>query len=211
MTVPCYTMTVFYCRRLLYTWSLYIAGTSFIICLQSYVLLEYSCQLLCSRWQFFGFLSGHTLGYLCSLCMLNVGSYLWQMLQFFCSLVVYGFYSGSILLWLCISDLVYVCQMCSGFILWTDHATTVVSDYMVFDGSNLDEWYDNSISLSFQKHMWLLFSFFFSKDWAVYILDPFFGFWNSPRCEYTECNFDLERWIKITLFFLGKKIIILVT
>ena len=77
--------------------------------------------------------------------------------------------------------------------------------YMVFDGSNLEEWYDNSILLSIQKHMWLLFCFFFSEDWAVYILDPFFGFWNSPRCEYTECNFDLERWIKITLFFLWKK------
>ena len=63
-----------------------------------------------------------------------------------------------------------------------------------------------SISLLLQKHMWLLFCFCCKRRLDSLSLGSiFFGLWNSPGCEYTECNFDLERWIKLCFFFLEKK------
>ena len=80
----------------------------------------------------------------------------------------------TVVLWLYISDLVYV---------WTDVFWFFPVDRSwhysgfrwFYADSILDEWYDNSISLHFQKLMCLLFCFFlFTEDWIVYILDPFF-------------------------------------
>ena len=36
--------------------------------------------------------------------------------------------------------------------------------------------------------------------------EPVFGCLDSGFSEYFECNFDLERWIKLRFFSLGKKI-----
>ena len=35
--------------------------------------------------------------------------------------------------------------------------------------------------------------------------EPVFGCMDSHFSEYFECNFDLERWIKLRFFFLEKK------
>lgn len=168
-----------------------------------------SSFLMVTLWLFFLLQSYDLLDFVAS-CYVHVGSFLdfsvvilwdsyarcacWLWVQtydrcysFFCSLAVYGFYCGSILLWLCISDLVFVCD-----VFWF-YPVDRLCHYCGIWFLMAVIWRNDMITLYCYRSKSIcdcFFCFFFSEDWAVYILDPFFGFWNSPRCEYTECNFD---------------------
>ena len=46
---------------------------------------------------------------------------------------------------------------------------------------------------------------FFRRLSSLFFWFQIFGLRHSRGCEYSECNFDLERWIKLHFFFLEKK------
>ena len=68
----------------------------------------------------------------------------------------------------------------------------------VNDGTNEMNFFWKSICVC-------LLCFILQKTFQVLQQNQLYGWTDSRFSEYSECNFDLERWMKLRLFFFGKK------